>query len=442
MMHVQPMDPLQGRRKTGLWIAYAGMAMTLAPSTFFFMGGLRALAVVLILSYMIMTSDNTNGLFLRSIAQFWTRDPLVWVLYLWFMAGVFAGIVRNGEDWNIWLTISLSVLALHYGQFLSRHWSMRPMAVWTGMAILSAHGVLSLRWITGGTNIRGALHDSIRTGMDLGYGHTDTWGAIAIFLPIALAEMFRERRLPLKLGGALAIAVCAYCVLYSGFAVPTAMLLLGGLLFGVLLLVYGRRTGVPVAVRGCIALLLMGAAVYGVRVVLTSYDTRLQDASKRFARLIEDPESGGYAGSGEQSSRLAMARYSWEKFRERPYFGWGGDIRNNRVTLGHNSFFDYLADYGLLGGGGAFALLVLTMIARSARTLRREKSTEAIGHCVASILFLVIGMANPCWISTPAVVIFLYGRFYHATPPVYLVPVAAAPPVPRFPRPAAAGRRS
>lgn len=408
------MMPVRAKRPWGVWTVFATLGMICAPIPFFFLGGSRGLMVGLLFGLVLMTGDGTFRRFMHCLNTFLVKDFWTWFLYAWFLVGVLVGILRAGNDWNIWLTMAINTTALIFGQFLSQSEDYRRFAIWAGLTAIAFQNAISEHWVLAqGLNFRDALGEATRAGVGSAYGETMHWSAVAVFLPIAVAEVLKTRSLAFKVLGCGMVFLCCYCILFSGFAAPTILLLLGTVMCGVMLVTHGRGTVGSLGIALLLAAVLVFVAWQGFQVVRVGNDSRLRDASARINSLLEDPAKGEYGGQGDaDTTRLAMARWGWKMFMERPFFGWGGDIRNNHVTAGHNSLFDFLADYGLFGGGGAFVLFVLLMMSRTYRRLRRERTFESIGQFVATVLFFCSGVFNPLWVSAPACIILLYGRIY------------------------------
>lgn len=405
------------RKPWGIWMAYAILGVTSSPIPFFFLGGTRGMAVGLVLAFLMMNTDNSLRQFMRSLRVFLFEDTWTWLLFVWFLIGVLAGIMRAGDDWNIWITLGIDVVMMIYGQFLAQNDRYRRFAIWMALLGMTVHNVFGARYlIVSHANFRESLGDSVDMGMDAIYGVTSHWCGIATFLPIAVAAMMDERRWILKSIGIALCGLCCFCVMYSGFFAPAALLLGGGMLFALLVFANGSRTGNGAVKGAVLAIAMLLLAWQGFRAVKAGNDTRLMDASVRLNSLLKDPAGGEYGGGnsemGVDTSRAGLAHWSWIKFTERPFLGWGGDIRNNYVTEGHNSLFDFLADYGLLGGGGAMLWLALLMVARTYRTMRRERTIEGNCQFVAACIFFGSGVLNPCWVTNPLCIIFMFGRIY------------------------------
>ena len=74
----------------------------------------------------------------------------------------------------------------------------------------------------------------------------------------------------------------------------------------------------------------------------------------RIENFINNPRSGGYnLTSPSAVSRWDLANISIKTFEAEPLFGMGGPREYNPFIGRHSSFFDSLAIYGLIGGGGA-----------------------------------------------------------------------------------------
>jgi hypothetical protein len=110
-----------------------------------------------------------------------------------------------------------------------------------------------------------------------------------------------------------------------------------------------------------------------------------------------------------------MAMISIDTFLSNPLFGAGGDIRSNAyiITGGHSSLFDYLAIMGLLGGGGAFAVLILIMLKNAIiNHFVIEKSLLSAASLASMIALIISGIANPYWYGPTFWIVCLFAGIY------------------------------
>jgi len=138
----------------------------------------------------------------------------------------------------------------------------------------------------------------------------------------------------------------------------------------------------------------MSAVFYNNTVGMSYFD----GSYSRISTFINDPASGGYneyyASIG---SRTMLAEKSFDLFLSNPLFGDGGSPRYNLKQGGHSSFFDTLACYGILGGGGALICMVLFIVGRAVKRYRLKRDWETLVGLITSLMLVFAGIANPYW---------------------------------------------
>jgi hypothetical protein len=148
-------------------------------------------------------------------------------------------------------------------------------------------------------------------------------------------------------------------------------------------------------------------SIWGVYKISTlEDDTRFAGIQYRFKNMIENPEGGGYE---VKDSRFNLAFISWDTFKRSPFFGCGGTYLDNPGSGGHQAVIDYLAVYGLFGGGPFIAFVILSLI-NSYRRCRMERDWNSFASLACSVIFLIVGIVNPCWYGDPLTILIIYAQ--------------------------------
>ena len=167
-----------------------------------------------------------------------------------------------------------------------------------------------------------------------------------------------------------------------------------------------------------IAVLLPTTAIAGYQ--YTQDNPLFYEAYSRIENFLQDPQSGGYVGEPLSASRWYLAEISIKTFQNEPLVGMGGPREYNPFIGGHSSFFDNLAIYGVLGGGGAFCGIILIMLAKASRRFWRERNWEALLALTGILLLAVVGLADPYWEKLLPIALIMARPLHAGTEPAKL----------------------
>ena len=158
-----------------------------------------------------------------------------------------------------------------------------------------------------------------------------------------------------------------------------------------------------------IVLIILGSVVLGYS---ATRDNPLFGASySRIENLLTNFEGGGYAGNNVAVSRVLLADISIKSFLAEPFLGMGGgSIRLSPYVGGHSLFLDNFGAYGLLGGGGAFAGVVLVMLVTAGLRFLKDRRWETLLALTSVVLLVVCVVTNPFGEGTQTVLILIVTR--------------------------------
>ncbi len=149
-------------------------------------------------------------------------------------------------------------------------------------------------------------------------------------------------------------------------------------------------------------------------------DDRYGSIQARFKNFVETPEGGGYDA---EHSRFLLVFISLDTFRKHPLFGCGGTYLANSKMGGHQALFDFLALYGILGGGGAFVMFVIHCMANAGRRCQQDRNWRSFTAFAGVGIFVVVGIVNPGWIGGPMTTLLLFFHPYRMPTPRYRQPL-------------------
>jgi hypothetical protein len=303
-----------------------------------------------------------------------------------------------------WKLHVLCILALFFGLFLRQNPKYTRIGVYIVGLVLFYHAFFANRFVeTTGTDMREALGE-----LSGALGHTDYWTMFSMATILLVCYLMDEKNKTFKYIGLVLSLYLYKTILFCGFATPVALFMIGHILLGMACMKFGGKGAIKVVVHFVLAAALIGGAVLAILKVATlEDDSRFTSIQVRFKNMLEEPEGGGYSA---EESRFNLARISWATFKDSPIIGCGGTYLNNEGAGGHHAFFDYLAIYGLFGGGGAFICFVVLCICNVYRRCRQERDWKAFGAFASMGIFLMVGVVNPGWYGGPLMMCLLYAQ--------------------------------
>jgi hypothetical protein len=357
------------------------------------MRGLVGFFIAIILSISVGFYEKSITLIFNNIKKGIESNYLILFFALWYAFGVFINILFRGgglDSWRLMMGPFVFLIALFYlfafmyNNQCHRRFQIAFILLWGMQAIFTFKAIYS------DTSI---VRQMVTAGAWI-YGDQGGFAMIAMILPILIWRSLREH-------GTKKLVLSFFCfvmfitISITSFATPLGMIFLSIPLILLLLIIF------PVSRRGHVGAIIFSLIIGSTTLfayTFTHDNPLLAPAYYRLGNLIEDPTSGGYSGSDRETSRWALAVISLRSFEEEPFFGMGGgSIRTSGFVGGHSSALDSLGAYGLLGGGGAFCGMILSIITASFTRFRRERSWETLLGVVSGILLLVGGITNPYW---------------------------------------------
>lgn len=339
------------------------------------------------------------------------NSALLWLL-VWYAIGLFLRMLMAPQFTVNWRYASppiiiLCAVLLGFG-YLSESRASRLFQI----AYILAIGVQS--FFSGSVLSEG--YGKIReiVGETMGswsFGDQSNFAMQAVLLPMMIVRSLLERgwtRL-------LLLACCALItrtIIVCQFGTALGLLLLGGPLTVVIWMIWARKT-----IAGHFRFLIVAVAVAIFCTILIRQmqnNPMLEVAGSRVIRAWEDPRSGGYnATYAAEGSRWYLAQTSINTFKAHPFLGQGtGTIRHAASVGGHSALFDMLGFYGLLGGGGAFLLLILVMVRRGFIRMRQQANLEVTAALASLLMLFVAGVVNPYWEGEVTCLVFMWARAF------------------------------
>lgn len=399
----------------GMFLLAFAISASLSPVFLSHIGGSRGVIALSILAGLLMICDKVWKLTGYSFCKILNQNIWTIGLFVYFLVGAAVATLRGGSDWNIWVIFLLEAVSIIVGLYLSVDDKFRNYGILSLVLVMAIHSVLSANAMENfEVNLR-ALDAEAKnlTFTETTYmGSSGHWGGFASCVPLGLSLLTAKGLSPvIKMLVGLMLVISTYTIVHCGFATPVALMILGIVLVVVLNMAIVRKHSerkIGAWLSGIVILFLIWRMFWNIT---NSENALLEDISMRFNNILAQPLGGGY---DEENSRFELLKMSWNSFKETPFFGGGGDIRSNDYTItgGHSSMFDYLAIMGLLGGGGAFIVMVLRMLMTVWSNMIRTRNFDAVCHFACFVTFVVGGIINPYWYGNCFIVVAAFCKVY------------------------------
>lgn len=415
------MGSKSAKLSTGILVSLLALACHHSPAVLSRIGNVGTIIIVVVLATILARYSKRDMPFNIALPRAVNENQGMVLLLGWFFLGTIVAGFRGGFgilfEWKLHL---MSILALVYGFFLSQNPRYYRYSIYLVAPVMLYHAAISNQYVSvADRDMRSALVD-----LASGLGHTDYWTNYAMLTLLLVGTLIDERNMILKVIGFLMAAYFYKTILLCGFATPVALFLIAHAVLGAVALAVSKKRGAQMVLRLGLAVMLVAGSWQAVqRIARTEGNTRYASIQWRFNNILQNPESGGYT---VENSRFEIARYSWESFKKAPILGWGGTYLSNPHSGGHQALFDYLAIYGLLGGGGVFILFTCLCVRNTFLRCRHERTWIAYASFACAVMYLLVGIVNPGWFGGPMTTLLLYALPYKRSPFLTRPPVSSA----------------
>lgn len=341
------------------------------------------------------------------------RNKLLVLFAAWYAVGAVLNILVDGKglaDWRLMLTPITMVVGLLFGFiFITDDLSWRYFQIVLIIA-LGLQSILAIPQLYSNPGLTRTMWDQ-SSGSGMIYGDQSYFSLSVILLPLLIWRSFIEK-------GRLRILLVASCclilvsALISSFGTPLGLIIIGLVVTFILAVFFMlRRMG------WLFAVLIVLVGYYGY--LLTSNNMLFSESYTRIENFINDPTSGGYSGKDVDQSRWYLDQISITSFQSNPIFGMGGgSTRYSPFVGGHSSLLDNLGAYGLFGGGGALAAMMLVLLLNAITGFVRQRNWQSLLTVTSVIVLLVAGIVNPYWEGLqPLFVILVVRSFTYGSGP-------------------------
>lgn len=359
--------------------------------------GYVGLTFMIVLSLIILFRGKAGNIVLKSALALNKKNRPLLIALLWFIFGIAFTFLRGANDFGYLVQVMFLPVYYFLGLFLTQNQQYQNYTSIVIVSFIFLNIIFAGGDVNATTSARDIYNDSNQSLLS---GTTGFWGLVAIFTPIFLVSILHINNKLIKFIYITILFVITYKLFFSGFATPTALLLINFIIIGTLYFIQNMKKSKKIISTLFITFIFFGFAYYLTNKILNTDIPALSDVRWRFLNFIENPEGGGYSGSLVEGSRFYLMEFSWNTFLNSPILGGGGNIRTSiyeGISGGHSSAFDFLAVMGIFGGGGAFIFFVLKSFINTRRNMKKNVSFYSICQYSAIITFIIGGVMNPYW---------------------------------------------
>jgi len=385
-------------------LAFLGIISLIIPYLAVLFRGLIGFIIIILLAIYFSFIEKSFSNISNKILYGIKNNKKICVLYLWYFIGVIANSFIDGRgfnDWRLFLSDFVFIIGLFFTfAFLGNIETFRYFKIVMIISI-GIQSIFTSQQLLTNPDIARKMFLEL-DGMWM-YGNQNYYSLYTVLLPVLISVSFQEKG-PLRFILFLANGLTLFSVLISSFGTP----------FGLLIIAV-----VTTMVFSLFFLKNKKKFIYGYLILFfifffyqnTKENKFFISPYSRIENFINDPASGGYSYSEISVSRWYKNKISLSSFLNDPFFGSGGNIRYSTSVGGHSSLFDLLGAYGILGGGGAFLMIVLSILFSSLKKLYIERSWEALAILICVIMFISAGIINPYWEGNQPIFVIIFSRY-------------------------------
>lgn len=394
----------------GVWCICAAFGVMFAIGLEKMIGGSIPRIIIICFGLMVLVDRYQGVPFQAALARTCRDNRWTLTLLATYYAWIVVGCLRVGsfttsfgfDALHVWKGYMMEWFALACGCLFLANPRYRRWGVYAAALFMLLHAVLALQYV-GLTGLDLRMSAATTAGS---YGLSGFWQPFATVTVLLLGYLLSETNKWIRFAGFACLPLLYLAIVCCGFATSLAIFLLGHVVMGVGgLLIPGMRRGGRLIVKIVVSALFVAFACAAfMQVVRSVDDRRLVNIQWRFRNLLEAPKGGGYR---EDASRFSLMSVGWDSFKEAPVLGTGGMFFRNPATRGHHAVVDYLAVYGLIGGG-AYILFLLMGLRNTIRRYRRAPTWTHLSMVSAAVMYLVGGIVNPTWYGVSTMVFYFY----------------------------------
>jgi hypothetical protein len=393
----------------GLWMLGFSFSATFSQVMWFRIGGATVTILLMVVAMLLCRGRECRLGFFADMQKTASQNKHILILLTLYYIMVVASWFRapyevKYEEWSfIWKQHIMDILEIMVVFYLCQNPQRIRLMLWLCfVANLIQFSIFkSASDYYGIAEARGFLGEAGNGAL----GRSTNWQSVVMFALAFAGYLMTERNKILKIIGFSGLLLFPHFILKAGFATPVLVGFMGCIVTGYVYLRYGNRSKAPALMR---LLFLIGIVVivcvafFRIANRVNTGETEGMSIAARFADMLESRNAPGSQEESYGSSRTKLMLHGLNSFIESPIFGKGGPFpsKTSIVAHDHQAITDYLAHFGLIGGGSfiAFVIICISYTVKRYKIHQTWQDAAAVGVVA---IFLLGGVFNPMWYSSP-----------------------------------------
>jgi len=404
----------------GVILTSIALGLNFAPIFMAQCGGSWTVLILACIGIFCIKYQQNDIKFTFAIEQECSSNMLMLVCLIVYYTSVIIGALRWDFAWetesHVVKTHVINLLGLVMGLFFVVNKQYSRWAAYMSIPFL----LLSTYWLNRYVSMTGESAKFALSEFEGAFGSSSNWQVFGMQVFIILGLLMDEKNIIIKILGFLVLLLLYRSIFLCGFATPIGLLIIAHGVLGVIFFFFSKTTRYSKILKLIIPIPLVIGALYAFIAIGTmdENDKRFSDIQYRFKQFREDWRGGGYDYNAGQS-RFELINISIAAFKQAPIFGVGGvyPTSTKHTTGGHQSMFDFFGLYGVVGGG-AYILFIILCLKNSIVKYRRQQSWFAASQISVTVMFIIGGLVNPCWVGMPVTILFFYGQPFMISPAI------------------------
>ena len=392
----------------GLWMLGLSFSAQFSSVMWVKLGGATVTCILMVVAmFLCRGKDCRNGFWSEMQKTARLNNNIIVLLTLYYIMVVISWFHAPYEvkynEWSfIWKQHVMDILEFMVVFYMCQNPRRIRLFLWICLVanLITFYKFKSASDYYGIAEARGFLGDEYGGAL----GSSSSWEAVVMFVVAFAGYLMTERNKLLRIIGFSCLSVFPYFILKAGFGVPVFVGLMGLAVVGFVHFKYGKKKNAAVRLFVLMAVMVAVIVTFFRIAHMAETGSEEQSVAVRAAGLVDDFRTRGQATHEDSYgvSRTKLMHKGWRSFLKSPLFGMGGPFPSKEgiVANDHQAITDYLAHFGLVGGG-AFIAFVFFCISYTVKRYKIHQTWQDAAAVGVAVIFLLGGVFNPTWYSCP-----------------------------------------